>query len=107
MRTIHRFIAVLLVVFSIFIAATGITIQLMDLPALLKHAPATDPTMQAIRVGIDGPPNFQVIREPDYSAESLPMDFDFDRSLAAAIQSRHATLMGAPIGFLVWRMMDG
>jgi uncharacterized iron-regulated membrane protein len=106
-RTVHRLVAAFTVLFGFYISSTGILIQLLDLHAVLGRAPADDPTMQAIRVGHDGPPNYQVIREPDYSAESLPADFDFAATLSALFQGARAQLGGAPISFLEVRMMDG
>ncbi len=107
MRTVHRFVAVIAVLFAIYIASTGILIQLMDLRALLSHAPASDSTMQAIRVGIDGPPNFQVIREPDYSADPLPANFNFDIALETVVKSGRMAIGDASINFLELRMADG
>jgi hypothetical protein len=107
MRTVHRLVAVFTVLFGLYIGSTGILIQLLDLHALFGHAPADDPTMQAIRVGHDGPPNFQVIREPDYSARSLPADFDFADALSAWFQNGRARIGDAPISFLEVRMLDG
>ncbi len=79
----------------------------MDLRALLSHAPASDVTMQAIRVGIDGPPNFQVISEPDYSADPLPVDFNFDIALDTIVKSGRAAVGDASISFLELRMVEG
>ena len=81
--------------------------QWMDLRALLGHAPATDPTMQAMRVGINGPPNFQVIREPDYAAEPLPDDFDFDAALATILAAGRTAIGDAPRSFIDFRVLDG
>jgi uncharacterized iron-regulated membrane protein len=103
MRTVHRIVAVFAVLFGLWVAVTGLTVQTMDLSALLAHAPASDPTMQAIRVGHDGPPNFQVIREPDYSAQPLPAQ-DLDGALGTVLKSARATLGAAPISFVELRM---
>jgi hypothetical protein len=78
MRTVHRFVAVFAVLIGLYIGSTGTLIQLLDLRALLSHAPASDPSMQAIREGHDGPPSFQVIVDSDYFGEPLPADFNFD-----------------------------
>ena len=107
MRTVHRLVAAFVVLFGIYIASTGILIQALDLRALLTHAPADDPTMQAIRVGHDGPPNYQVIREPDYAAQPLPADFDIVATVAALYRGGRALIGDAPVGFLEVRMEDG
>jgi uncharacterized iron-regulated membrane protein len=107
MRKIHRFIAVFAVIFAIFIASTGVVLQTMDLQALLRHAPATDPTMQGIRAGIDGPPNFRVVRDSDYSARPLPADFNYDSALGTVIAAGRTALGDAPMSYVELRMVDG
>jgi uncharacterized iron-regulated membrane protein len=93
--------------FALYIPAMGVFTQAVDLQALLRHAPATDPTMQAIRVGHDGPPNFQVIRDMDYAAQPLPANFDFDGALATVLKGARLALADAPITFVELRMSGG
>jgi uncharacterized iron-regulated membrane protein len=107
MRTVHRYVAVFAVLFGLYVGCTGVLLQLIDLRTLLNHAPATDPNMQAIREGHDGPPNFRVIVEPDYAAAPLPADLDFDSALATVVKAEHAATGDAPISFVELRMMDG
>ncbi|HUO22507.1 MAG TPA: PepSY-associated TM helix domain-containing protein [Caulobacteraceae bacterium] len=107
MRRTHRAIAVFAVLFALFVACTGLAIQMMDLGALLGHAPAADPTIQAIHAGLNGPPNFQVIRDADYSAQPLPADFDYQASLKTVMASARTALKGRPASFVQWRMTDG
>jgi uncharacterized iron-regulated membrane protein len=107
MRTVHRILAAFFVVIGLFTATTGLTIQSMDLSALFRHAPASDQTMQSIREGIDGPPNFSVIRDRDYAAASLAPDFDFEAALGVATKSGRAALGAAPISFVQLRMANG
>jgi uncharacterized iron-regulated membrane protein len=107
MRTVHRFLAVFFLVFGLYAATTGLTTQIIDEQALLRHAPATDPTMQAIRVGGAGPPNFQVIRIGDYAAETLPAGFDLDAALGAVMKGARAALGQNPVAFVEFRMVDG
>jgi uncharacterized iron-regulated membrane protein len=106
-RKFHRWIAVFAVVAGLYYGTTGIVMQLMDLRALLNHAPATDPTMQAMRVGINGPPNFQVISEPDYAAQPLPPGFDFDTALATILQAGRSALGNAPFSYIDIRVQNG
>jgi uncharacterized iron-regulated membrane protein len=107
MRTVHRVLAVFVTLFALWLASTGVFTQVLGLRALLSHAPANDPTMQAIRVGINGPPNFQVIREPDYSADALPSAFDFDAALGTVAKSARAAVGDAPLSFLELRVLNG
>ena len=65
MRKVHRFLAVFAMFFGLYVGTTGTLIQLIDLKTLLSHAPASDPNLQSIREGYDGPPNFQVLGEGD------------------------------------------
>jgi hypothetical protein len=47
-------------------------VQTVDLAAILRRAPATDPDMIAIRESLDGPGNYAVIAPADYAAPALP-----------------------------------
>jgi uncharacterized iron-regulated membrane protein len=107
MRKAHRWIAVFAVLIALYISLTGIAIQSIDLAALLRHAPATDSTVQAMREGIDGPPNFRVIVENDYAAPALPSNFSFDLALTTLLAAGHQKLGAAPISFVEFRMADG
>jgi uncharacterized iron-regulated membrane protein len=106
MRTVHRVLAIFVALPLIWIALTGVFMDLIGLHAQIEHAPATDPTIQAIHVGTNGPPNFQVIRDPDYAANPLPSGFDFDTALVTVVASARATLGKAPISFVEFRMRD-
>ena len=104
MRKAHRIMAVFAVLVALFISITGITIQSMDLGSILGHAPATNSTMQSIREGINGPPNFLVVGKPDYAAPALPANFDYDANLQRLLNAGHRLLPGAPINFVQFRM---
>jgi uncharacterized iron-regulated membrane protein len=106
MRKVHRFLALIAVLFGLYVGGTGTLIQVIDLRSILSHAPANDPEVQAIRDGRDGPPNFQVIRDADFDTMSLPTDFDFDRALTEVINSERAVVGDAPMSFIELRMMD-
>lgn len=100
MRRFHRWIAVAAIIFGLFISTTGILLQFTDLSAILTDAPASDPTMQAIRVGIYGPPNFQVVREEDYAAPGLPRGFDYNIAFGRGMTAARATLGARPVSYL-------
>ena len=68
MRRLHRWTMTVVALLLVYVATTGILIQLTDMKALYAHAPATDPNMQSIREGIMGPPGVAVITTADYSA---------------------------------------
>jgi uncharacterized iron-regulated membrane protein len=107
MRAVHRILAVFAVAFGLYIATTGVLTQLTDLQAVLNHAPASNPTMQAIRNGIYGPPNYQVIRDADFSAPALPAEFDYNRALKTVAREARASLGDQPISFIELRVADG
>src|SRR4051812_17634446 len=107
MRKAHRFVAVFALIFALYVASTGLFIQALDLRALLAGAPASDPTMQAIRVGQNGPPNFQVIREEDYAAAPLPPGLDLQSAMARVASSARGTAGGAGPRFIELRNIDG
>jgi hypothetical protein len=104
MRAWHRYIAIFTVVAGLYIGATGVTLQVMDLAALLGNRAATDPTMQAIRVGQFGPPNLRVMRDEDFTAAPLPHDFDYDAALGKATAAAPRILAGAPLSFVEFRV---
>ena len=107
MRKVHRYFAVIAVIFGLYVGITGTLIQFVDLRSILGDAPFNDPDVQAIRDGRDGPPNFQVLRDSDFEATALPADFDFDRALATVIGSQRAATGGAPMSFIELRMVEG
>lgn len=107
-RPVHRILGTILLLFTFYFAATGLTIQAIDLRAIFSHAPATDPEMMEIREGIYGPSNFVMIEPRDYASSPLPQDFDFNSSLTTVLKSTQATLDDAmPLKSLEFRVIDG
>ena len=88
-RPIHRILGSIILLFLLYFAVTGTMIQLVDLRAILSHAPATDSEMVQVREGINGPTNFVVIQATDYAAAPLPDTFDFNAALATTLRSAH------------------
>ncbi|HUO22051.1 MAG TPA: PepSY-associated TM helix domain-containing protein [Caulobacteraceae bacterium] len=107
MRTAHRVIAVFAVLAALWVGLTGVTIQLIDLKALLSHAPASDPNIRAIRDGHNGPPNFQVLGDGEYDAAVLPAGLDYGAALATVVKAARAAVPGAPLGYVELRVRDG
>jgi uncharacterized iron-regulated membrane protein len=107
MRRLHRFIAFVAIFLGLYVAVTGILLQLIDLKILISHAPADNPNLQAIREGQDGPPNFQVLATADYSAPDLPATLVLDAALARVVESEHVATGGAPMSFVELREVDG
>ncbi len=107
MRTYHRWVTVVVLLFALWYAITGLALQAMDLSALLSNAPASDPTMQGIRVGENGPPNFAVLKQSDYVAAPLPRGLDLGKATETTIRAARGRLRGAPISFLDLRVTNG
>jgi len=105
MRTVHRIAAFFFLLFFFYMAVTGGAIQAIDLTALLTHAPASDPNIQAIRESEDGPANFAVIGTDDYDAAALPANFDFAASLRAALPGAHLAAGASSFKYVEWRML--
>lgn len=106
MRTLHRWIMTLAAVLFVYVAGTGVIIQLIDMKALLLHAPASNPNMQSMREGIMGPPGFAVISTTDYTAARLPAKVD-PMKLLAVVQSAARRAVPSEAFSWVELRMDG
>ena len=106
MRTLHRWTMTVIAVLFVYVAGTGITIQLIDLKSLYQRAPASDPNMQSIREGIMGPPGFSVISTADYAATRLPANVDPMKLLATVQTSARRAVPSEAFSWLELRM-DG
>jgi uncharacterized iron-regulated membrane protein len=93
-------------VFVVYVATTGVIIQLIDMKALYTHAPPSDPTMQSIREGIMGPPGFQVIGTADYTAARLPEKVDLSKLFEVVRKAATAAAPSEPLKWIELRM-DG
>lgn len=94
-------------VFALYFAVTGTLVQLIDLKAILSHAPATDPNMMAIRESLDGASNFAVIGPHDYAAPALPGDLNLGAALGVVLRSARHDIGNAPLSFLELREVAG
>jgi len=106
MRTIHRITMMFAVLFTLYMGVTGTIIQAIDLGAILKHAPATDPNILSIREGISGPNNFQVIAPADYTAATLPPGFNVADGFATVIKAARNAVSGAVLDYIELRVAD-
>lgn len=106
MRSVHRTLAASVGLFVLYLAVTGTLIQLLDFRTLLSGAPATDPNLRAIRESLDGPPNYQVISDADYSAEALPPALHLEGELIAAIKAARVRDAGAPVRYVEARVLE-
>jgi uncharacterized iron-regulated membrane protein len=107
MRRVHRLLAVIAVFLGLYVGATGTFLQAIDLVTLLRHAPDSDANLRAIREGGDGPPNFQVRVDADYTAQPLPSGFDYRAAAATVARSARQTVGATSLNFIDLRMKDG
>ena len=107
MRTFHRITSVFVVVVTLYLGVTGTLIQSLDLRTLWMHVRATEPNLQAIRESIDGPPNYQVISDQDYSADPLPAGFNPRPGLSLGFEAARARLGSIPVRYIEVRMAQG
>lgn len=99
---VHRALGLCAGALLLYVGVTGVVVQSVDLAAILRQAPATDPDMIAIRESLNGPGNYAVIAAPDYAAAALPADTDIPAAFARA--AAHAT---APPRWIEMRMVNG
>lgn len=107
LRAVHRIITVVVVVFTLYLGASGSLIQLIDLRTLFTHAPATDLNLQSIREGISGAGDFRVISVADYTAAPLSASANPAAMLATVLKAARAHIGSAPLRFIELRMEDG
>ena len=88
MRTVHRITSLFVVLVTLFLGITGTWVQLIDLQTLLRHAPATDADMMAIREDKDGPDDFEVLGTAEYTAPTVPQSFDYGMCVEHRIARR-------------------
>lgn len=106
-RFFHRSIVVVSALFLLWVGATGTIIQAIDLKTVLSHPAASDPTMQSIRDGLSGPPNFLVITDSDYAAPMLPPKFSAATGLQTVLHAARQNIGQAAIDFIELRMGKG
>jgi uncharacterized iron-regulated membrane protein len=107
-RPVHRIIGSIILLFTLYLSVTGSVMQIVDLRALLTHAPATDKEMIQIREGLNGPGNYVVIQPTDYEASPLPANFDLSSALATVLHAaRTAKGEAVPFRFIDLRVADG
>lgn len=107
MRSFHRVVSVFVAIFALYLGVTGTLIQSVDLHTLWKQSPATEPNLQAIRESINGPPNYQVLSDQDYSADHLPTGFNPWPAMSLGLQRARALLGASPVRYIEVRMAGG
>lgn len=106
MRSLHRWIMTILALLLLYVAGSGIIIQLIDMSSLYRHAPASDPNMRSIREGVMGPPGFAVIVPEDYAAAPLPATADPQQLLATVQAAARRAAPSEPFSWVELRMQQ-
>jgi hypothetical protein len=107
MRTVHRITSLFVVLVTLYLGVTGTLVQVIDLKTLLRHTPATDPDMMAIREDKDGPADFEVLGSADYTAPALPASFDYRAALPRLIDAARVAAGSAALDYAEFRMTEG
>lgn len=107
LRTYHRILAMLTVLLMLYLGVTGTGMQLLDLYAIGRHAPITDPTIVSINEGRYGNDDIQVMTDTDLTGQDLPAALDYDRAMGVTLAALHRDMPGMKPGFVELRMVDG
>jgi uncharacterized iron-regulated membrane protein len=107
MRSLHRIVTFFVVLFTLYLGATGTLIQLVDLRSILTHAPAADANVRAMRESFNGPGDYAVISTADYTARTLPEHADYDAMVETTLKAGHGVFGAAPFSFIELREANG
>jgi uncharacterized iron-regulated membrane protein len=107
LRTYHRILAILSVLLMLYLGVTGTGMQLLDLYAIGRHAPVTDPTIVSINEGRYGNGDIQVMTDADLTGQDLPAGLDYDRAIATTLAALHRDAPQARPRFVELRMAGG
>jgi uncharacterized iron-regulated membrane protein len=98
----HRWLSLIAVVFTLYLAVTGSLIDLIDLKGLVLKSSPYDANMQAARGDVNGPGDYAMIGPADYTAAPLPENADLPARFATVARAVHAPLRAIDL-----RMRDG
>lgn len=107
LRTYHRILAILAVLLMLYLGVTGTGMQLLDLYAIGRHAPITDPTIVSINEGRYGNGDMQVMTDADLTGHDLPTGLDYNRAMGVVLAAMHRDVPDAQPRFVELRMVDG
>ena len=107
MRTVHRVVSIVVVLFTLYLGLTGSLIELIDLRTMATVSSPFDPNLRAMREDFAGPPNFEVLQSGDHQGQPLPVGADLGAMLRTVVTGARATLGAAPLKFVELRMADG
>lgn len=100
----HRWASLLAGIVILYIAATGLWMQSLDLWAQVTHAPTSNPTIQEFRQHLNGADNYAVISDPDYTERALPTALDASTTLSQVAQMARKADPKSPMRLIELRM---
>ena len=107
MRTVHRAIALIAVLFTLYVGVTGTLMQSIDLVTLISGAPETNRTMQSINEGKFGNRPYSVVTVADWSEAPLPEGYDTSKAFATTLSAFHRAVPGIAPQFIELRVAQG
>lgn len=107
LRTYHRILASLAALLMLWLGITGTGMQVLDLYAIARHAPVTDPTIASINEGRYGNGDIQVMTDADLTGQDLPPGLDYDRAMSVTLAAMHRDAPDAHPRFVELRMAAG
>jgi len=105
-RSLHRIVALLAVVLTLYLGATGTLIELIDFRTIITAPSPFDPNLRAIREDFAGPSNYEVLSAEDYLASPLPAKTELPALARNALKGARHVLGSAPLDYFELRMAD-
>jgi uncharacterized iron-regulated membrane protein len=101
--SIHRWISITVVLFTLYLTVTGTLIELVDLKGLLLRSSPYDANLQAMRGDVNGPGEYAMIGPAYYLSPSLPPDLDYPATFTRALEAARAAAGNTPLRYLELR----
>ncbi len=107
LRSIHRIVAILIVLVTLYLGVTGTLIEAVDLRTLMTDPQPFDPDLMAMREDFEGPPNFRVLKTSDHLAGTIPDQADYAALLERVAKAARAENPGLPLRYAELRVAEG
>lgn len=104
MRSVHRVLSILVVLFTLYLGATGSLIEIVDFDTIITRPSPFDPNQMAMREDFAGPDNFRVLGVADNVAPVLPAHADLRRMMQTVTAAARRQFGTAPFKFVELRM---
>lgn len=104
---VHRWISIVIVLFTLYLAVTGTLIALIDLKGLLLRASPYDVNLQALRGDANGPGDYAMIGPAYYLAPTLATGTDYPVLFDNVLQAVRLDHADIPLRYLELRQEPG